>query len=193
MELPKWLSIATCENHLWNLVVLRTFQEWTEREFVLFHLLAQKVGTWKDPSFWTMNRRVRWSIVQAFLKSGRENPPRWFTSQVQLQKRNGYRLPIHPRRIHGWRKSPEWIKLVEWKFTTRKPPRVRPKRYIGVGYRDQGTYRDKARFGTPSWQEVAMVPDQVPRKPHLTPPLLSAHSPWGPHESRFWPKGELNR
>lgn len=194
MTLPKWLSIATCEVYLWNLTVLRTMRKWSEREFVLFHLCAERVGTYKDPSFWTMNRRVRWSIVQAFLKSGRESPPSWFNSQVQLQRNNGYKLSTSFRRIDGWLKSPEWTKLVEWKKSTRKPQPKKPKRFMGVGYRDQGTYRDKAKYGTPAWQEVAMVvQDELPRKPILTPPLLSAHSPWGPHESRFWPKGELNR
>lgn len=36
-----------------------------------------------------------------------------------------------------------------------KKPRVRPKRRIGVGYRDSGTYSDTSWDGSPSWQEVA--------------------------------------
>jgi len=35
------------------------------------------------------------------------------------------------------------------------PVRVRPKAYIGVGYRDKGTRRDLAKNGSPSWQEVS--------------------------------------
>lgn len=33
---------------------------------------------------------------------------------------------------------------------------LKPKPYIGVGYKDKGTYRDVAWDGSPSWQEVAM-------------------------------------
>lgn len=34
---------------------------------------------------------------------------------------------------------------------TKTPPR----RVVGVGYRDHGTYRDTSKYGTPAWQEVA--------------------------------------
>jgi len=33
--------------------------------------------------------------------------------------------------------------------------RPRPERFIGVGYRDQGTCRNTATDASPSWQEVA--------------------------------------
>lgn len=33
-----------------------------------------------------------------------------------------------------------------------------PAQYIGVGYRDKGTAKNPAEDGSPSWQEVAMVP-----------------------------------
>jgi hypothetical protein len=33
---------------------------------------------------------------------------------------------------------------------------LKPKPYIGVGYKDKGTRRDPAYDGSPSWQEVAM-------------------------------------
>jgi hypothetical protein len=33
---------------------------------------------------------------------------------------------------------------------------LRPKAYIGVGYKDKGTRRDPAYDGSPGWQEVAM-------------------------------------
>jgi len=35
------------------------------------------------------------------------------------------------------------------------PVRIRPKAFIGVGYRDKGTRRDYAKNGSPSWQEVS--------------------------------------
>jgi hypothetical protein len=45
-------------------------------------------------------------------------------------------------------------------FPTKMPGierrKVKPKIFIGVGYRDKGALRDKAKDGSPSWQEVAM-------------------------------------
>jgi hypothetical protein len=46
--------------------------------------------------------------------------------------------------------------------STKKSP---PKRYIGVGYKDKGQYRDEAFDGSPDWQEVASQlyeEDQIP-------------------------------
>jgi hypothetical protein len=189
--LPKWLSPATSETFLWNLLVLRTMRRWSERELVLFKELFLKVGTQKDPNFWTMNRRVRWSIVTILSKSRGEDPPVWLQNQIELQKRNGYNLPQSLHRIHGWLGSKEWNRLVVWRKTTRYQT-PKPPRRIGVGYRDQGTYRNKAKDGSPSWQEVASfgVPDSG--KPILTPPLECLHSPWGPHETRDW-RGRFDR
>jgi len=191
--LPKWLSPATAETFLWNLLILRFERRWSEREHHLWTYLFELVGTRKDPNYWTMNRRVRWSILQIISKSSGNDPPSWIHQQIELQKRNGYSLPTGQHRLWGWLNSKEWNRLVGWRKTTRyhtpKPPRR-----IGVGYRDQGTYREKARDGSPAWQEVAMVTrDELPRKPLLTPPLLSRCSPWGPEESRYWPQGELDR
>jgi len=59
------------------------------------------------------------------------------------------------------------------------PVRVRPKAYIGVGYRDKGTRRDLAKDGSPSWQEVSSHNFELERRAeedpesigHLGPPL----------------------
>jgi len=60
------------------------------------------------------------------------------------------------------------------------PVRVRPKAYIGVGYRDKGTRRDFAKNGNPSWQEVSSHNFELERRAeeeldvssdHLGPPL----------------------
>lgn len=36
------------------------------------------------------------------------------------------------------------------------PPKIKPKRFIGVGYKDKGSRRNPAKDGSPSWQEVTM-------------------------------------
>lgn len=40
---------------------------------------------------------------------------------------------------------------------------VKPKPYIGVGYRDKGTCRNPAEDGSPTWQEIASVREQLER------------------------------
>lgn len=37
-----------------------------------------------------------------------------------------------------------------------KPPKINPKRFVGVGYKDKGTRRDPAKDGSPHWKEVAV-------------------------------------
>jgi hypothetical protein len=59
------------------------------------------------------------------------------------------------------------------------PPKLKPKRVIGVGYRDKGTRRDTAYDGSPSWQEVGRHFSELERRAeeelfdsngHLGPP-----------------------
>ena len=44
-----------------------------------------------------------------------------------------------------------------YEYRTKQYDRIKipPKRYVGVGYRDQGSRRNVAYDGSPSWQEVA--------------------------------------
>jgi len=181
LDLPRGLSSATAEFYLWNLLVLRLQRKWQERELILFSLLLEKVGMEKDPSFWTMNRRVRWSIVTIISKSRGAEPPPYVQSQIELMRRNGYQLSTNPRRIFGWLNSKEWKTLVNRRKFVRKDQRPRDSRRIGVGYRDHGTYRNVATNGTPSWQDVAAA--GLPDAGHnFLPPLKSPSSPWGPWE-----------
>lgn len=55
--------------------------------------------------------------------------------------------------IFGWWKN---FKLSDWLRSINRDLRkkARPKRFIGVGYRDSGTARDVARDASPKWQEV---------------------------------------
>lgn len=59
------------------------------------------------------------------------------------------------------------------------PQRIKPKRFVGVGYRDKGTRRDLAKDGSPAWQEVSRHNFELDRraeeeleesKDHLGPP-----------------------
>lgn len=44
------------------------------------------------------------------------------------------------------------------------PPKVKPKSFIGVGYRDKGQRRDLAKDGSPAWQEVASHFTEIERR-----------------------------
>jgi hypothetical protein len=46
-------------------------------------------------------------------------------------------------------------RLKDTRFSVQRPP-TPPKRFIGIGYRDKGSARDKAWDGSPHWTEVAM-------------------------------------
>jgi hypothetical protein len=54
-------------------------------------------------------------------------------------------------------KVEHWVSKTNRYIKTKTPEA----RYIGVGYRDQGTCRRPERNGTPSWQEVASATNQV--------------------------------
>jgi hypothetical protein len=61
------------------------------------------------------------------------------------------------------------------------PQKIRPKNFIGVGYRDKGTRRDPATNGSPSWQETAKhfyeldrrAEEELMYQDHLGPPDMS--------------------
>lgn len=44
------------------------------------------------------------------------------------------------------------------------PQKVKPKAFIGVGYRDKGQRRDLAKDGSPAWQEVARHYSELERR-----------------------------
>jgi len=63
----------------------------------------------------------------------------------------------------GWRLEEKVVLFVRRvnRLLRRPPP---PKRFVGVGYRDNGHRRNVALDGSPSWQEVASVHLEDPNK-----------------------------
>jgi len=158
--MPKWLSPGAAWTYLWNLLLVRRTGSWSQGENILFVELLEWIGTQRDPTFWTMDRKVGWSILSIILRSDRKKIPPYLWTQLELQQRNGYIPDPHPRSFYGWRNSRDWKRLLSWRRATQvtKSP---PKRRIGVGYRDQGTRRNLAHDGSPAWQEVAQSLHQI--------------------------------
>lgn len=154
--IPKWLHPAAAWTYLWNLLLLRRSGEWSEKESELFVVLLEYVETRKDISFWTMDRRVGWTILSIIRKSDRKIIPAYLWTQLELQQRNGYCPNPHPRAFYGWRGSRDWKRLLQWTASTRYQS-PKPTRRIGVGYKDRGTCRNVAKDGSPGWKEVARI------------------------------------
>jgi len=82
-------------------------------------------------------------------------------------------IPYLPSRqaYFGWKLNP--VRTTPAKVILRNPlappQRLRPKRFMGVGYRDKGNRRDPAADGSPSWQEVAQS-EQSRRIVEKSPP-----------------------
>jgi len=67
-----------------------------------------------------------------------------------LPERNLSQLQL---RLHNW----VWLETSSPDGTERS--RIPPKRYIGIGYTDKGSARKAWEDGSPSWQEMALIPD----------------------------------
>lgn len=69
-----------------------------------------------------------------------------------------------PRAYFGRKDTVLSVRLIR-KIWRKHKERKRPKKFVGVGYRDQGTCRNLAKDGSPSWQEVANSRVSEERKP----------------------------
>jgi len=125
-------------------------------ELVLLNESWEILRKVKDPTFWNeTNRQTVSSLTQ--IDSVRQTilNPNWdhTTWWNMLEARPG--LPSR-HAYFGWWKT---FRIKVWfRFRNRLLDSKSPqKRFIGVGYRDQGTAQDVAYDGSPSWQEVAGV------------------------------------
>lgn len=83
-----------------------------------------------------------------------------FLCPIGLREQGEHFLtPYLPSRqaYFGWKRNP--VRTTPARILLRNPlappPKIAPKRFLGVGYRDKGSRRDPAHDGSPSWQEVA--------------------------------------
>lgn len=81
----------------------------------------------------------------------REEYPRWALAQLAILQK---KVALNPRAFLGIKGTFSVATFV--KVSNRSLRKVpKPKRHIGVGYRDQGTAANKSIDANPSWQEVA--------------------------------------
>jgi hypothetical protein len=124
--------------------------------------LYMKLVEHKDPNF--QNKYGGWLItIQPFLVklSGAQVFP-----VVILDKKNQEELGSHlqpflpsPRAYFGMKENVNMRNCYRLVVNNPLKPlkKLPPKRYIGVGYKDHGALKDRARDGSPDWREVAMV------------------------------------
>jgi len=82
--------------------------------------------------------------IRKLSKKFREN-----LKHFSLEKRN-FRQPLKQQ----W----SFVEVRPTKSSGLSKKELKPDRYIGIGYRDKGTAKKPWLDGSPSWQEVAMVP-----------------------------------
>lgn len=141
----------------------------TPTEHSLLHASVEKIHSYAKNRQWaywhndllTGIASASWVFRQYCL--GEEVP----TFRLERLKNSNWFPSDHS--YFGW-----WIsqQLSTWLISInrllRKSPR--PRRFIGVGYRDHGTRRDAAFDGSPSWQDVAVLGDFKKLNPLLHDP-----------------------
>jgi len=107
----------------------------------------------KDITFWKKYREIVASL--SYIESSRAISlnPKIDHSQWWNMLETSKRLPSRCAYFGWWKtfKIKNWFRFQNRELETKSSP----KRFIGVGYRDQGNARDVAFDGSPSWQEVA--------------------------------------
>jgi hypothetical protein len=115
---------------------------------------------YKDYPFWTKNH-LSWKTLSGIFNIVRKGSSGILTKEVYLSTLQAVMHTMKPclpsvRAYFGWVKT-----FRVSRFVVRNNRRLRlsppPQRYIGVGYRDQGTCRIPELDASPSWQEVATV------------------------------------
>jgi hypothetical protein len=133
-------------------------QEWRESDLLLLVLLFDSLTQVKDPIF-----RRKW-----FYSFSGINPLIQTISDLPFQegKRLGllkvdrsslFKLLLNSHAFFGLvgKKELELSEIAYARFHLNRSKRIE-KRYIGVGYKDKGTLKNKASDGSPGWTEVAV-------------------------------------
>jgi hypothetical protein len=124
----------------------------SELEILEFDMLLDQVFGTKDPSWVRVNANVANAakeLYELLLKS--ENPETRKRSVKDFLTKN-YFLKIH--NAHYGRLNQNPVETLLLRRNRMEKVRVRPKRFIGVGYKDKGNKRNFAEDGTPQWETV---------------------------------------
>jgi len=158
-------------------VLVEGLDRTSETEKFLMFDCYLKLEDYQDPSFWDGDKIRTWKLFEMYLSQVRSNSIS-LKSQVARKASLEYNSVIQrilpsPHAYFGWRKTfrAENYLTRENRALKRNP---RPKRFIGVGYRDKGNAGDIAYDASPSWQEVACATNSAsfPHQGSLKPVVV---------------------
>lgn len=143
-------------------------------EFILYdsYLL---VSSMKDRSFWSRRFSQRFTQLTAIMRIIQEVGP----EKTREFYSKGF-FPFQPtdHAYFGWRntwKASFFVKRRNRQLERKAPP----KKFVGVGYGDNGQCRDSSYDGSPSWQEVASSTPEGHHSPYSDkvrgPPYVFSH------------------
>lgn len=147
----------------------------SETEEFILHDSYLMVSSMKDRSFWNAKFSKRFTQLTAIMRIIQEIG----TEKTLEFYQKGF-FPFQPSNFayFGWRTTwkPDFFVKRRNRQLERKAP---PRKFIGVGYGDNGQCRDSSYDGSPSWQEVASHSDwklthRTPDKVH-GPPYVFSH------------------
>jgi hypothetical protein len=129
-------------------------------EILVLYDLALKMEEKRDKDQAFSEKYGNWLITsfQFLDKLGPKVFPFHCPESLRVQGEH-FLMPYLPSRqaYFGWKRNP--VRTTPARILLRNPlappPKIAPKRFLGVGYRDKGSRRDPAQDGSPSWQEVA--------------------------------------
>jgi len=138
-------------------------KELSDQEKFLFWNVFADLEEYRNGLFWNGHRIRQWLAVEnvVLLMQDTSVTPR--LRQANLNWNIQRKLFPSLFAYFGWRLEEKVVLFVRRvnRLLRRPPP---PKRFVGVGYRDNGHRRNVALDGSPSWQEVASVHLEDPNK-----------------------------
>jgi len=129
-------------------------------EYIVLHELYYDLSESRDPSFnQRYGRKLREiSIFFQKLSEAKNFPLRWEKNQDSVETLASYfeDIVLSQNAYFGMKGNRNIRESFMLSFRDSViPKKIPPKRFIGVGYKDKGSWRDPAFDGSPGWQSVA--------------------------------------
>jgi hypothetical protein len=124
----------------------------TELELLEFEMIIDQIEGVKDPSWINSNVCIATEAKQLFQLLFSITTPEERSISVKNFLTKSHHLKIHNAYYGRTKQNP--VKSLLRGRNRMSPIKSRPKRFIGVGYRDKGNKRNVAEDGSPRWEEV---------------------------------------
>jgi len=140
-------------------IALEGVESLSDEEIAVLFLCWTGLQSVRDPTWsqyfasWYIQVSSTIDLLARCFNDRRKVQPSWVQEMCQFLREREFLLSSHA--YFGWTELFEVKSFLRLTNRQWKQDRTRPKRYIGVGYKDSGTKRDSAFDGSPSWQEVA--------------------------------------